>query len=403
LSGQNFSFASPTQSTVTYGLTVGSMTVSPPTTTNGMIQLTISGSTYTVTSSSGPTITAGHCVEWGSTNYALVDAGAGCGTGGGGTPGGSNTQLQYNNAGAFAGALSAVTSSSLTVISSMVVTSNGNTLSGPVFFGVFGNQAAATDIFAVGSTATSPLFEVQANNPVRMLESGAFIGNLQIGGRSDGDNVGDAFSIYEMPNTSGGQGIKLFDSLGNLDIFTAAPGQGGNNGAINFIIGASSQYGVGGTKEVAISSFGVTMSTNVLVTSSVTIRDTAASDKYSLSVTTNSTNGFFHVAISTNGDIVTNSSNTAMGTCGTSPSVVGDNNEGIITVGGGVVTACTMNFANAGWGNGCNVVCSESDNSTTVTGDISSLSSTSVTFSFSATLGGGLIYYQCRGYGSACK
>jgi hypothetical protein len=127
----------------------------------------------------------------------------------------------------------------------------------------------------------------------------------------------------------------------------------------------------------------------------------AAANTYSVAITTYS--GGFHVAVSTTGDIVTASSNTTMGTCGTTPSVVGDNNEGIITVGGGVVTACTMNFANGGWGAGCNVVCSESDNSTTVTGDISALSSTSVTFSFSATLGGGLIYYQCRGYGIACR
>src|SRR5579863_1970208 len=41
---------------------------------------------------------AGNCVEWLSSSV-IEDAGMPCGTGGGGTPGGSNYQLQYNASG----------------------------------------------------------------------------------------------------------------------------------------------------------------------------------------------------------------------------------------------------------------------------------------------------------------
>lgn len=82
--------------------------------------------------------------------------------------------------------------------------------------------------------------------------------------------------------------------------------------------------------------------------------------------------------------------------CGVTPSgsVVGYDSAGTITVGGGVVTSCTLTFATA-WTN--IPTCVVSDNSTTVPGDISSLSTTAVTFGFSTSLGGGKIYFICVG------
>lgn len=48
--------------------------------------------------------TANDCVKIAATNGSnLVDSGASCGSGGGGSPGGSSGQIQYNNAGAFGG------------------------------------------------------------------------------------------------------------------------------------------------------------------------------------------------------------------------------------------------------------------------------------------------------------
>lgn len=96
----------------------------------------------------------------------------------------------------------------------------------------------------------------------------------------------------------------------------------------------------------------------------------------------------------TNGQAYGESGAPAMGTCGTSPSVTGSDMGFTVTVGSGVVTACTVNFKRT-WNS--TPQCVESDNSTAVTGDISAISATAVTFSFSATLGGGQIYALCEG------
>lgn len=47
-------------------------------------------------------VTSGHCTQW-AANQTIEDAGAACGSGSGGSPGGSSTNVQYNNAGSFAG------------------------------------------------------------------------------------------------------------------------------------------------------------------------------------------------------------------------------------------------------------------------------------------------------------
>lgn len=78
--------------------------------------------------------------------------------------------------------------------------------------------------------------------------------------------------------------------------------------------------------------------------------------------------------------------------CGTDPSVVGTNLAGTITVGSGVTTACTLNFS-AGYS--ADPSCVMTINTSAVTGGITSISSSSATFSFSATVGGGKIYYHC--------
>lgn len=280
--GQN-NWTTPAQSTFTYGVTVGSLTAAG----TGNLSITENGLTgQIVISTAGANIVVGHCLQAGS-SMTIVDAGAACGTGSGGGSGGNLTNVApqyavpYYSASGSSNTLSGSSTfqfngTSVTVISSMVVTNvNGIGVSNPALFNIFGNGlAAGTDVFAVGSSATSPLFEIPANGLVKMNESGASIGNLQIGGRSDGDAVGDAFSLTEAAATGNGQGIKVYNSgSGSMSIFTANPSQGGTNGSINFIIGTGSPYGVGGTNEVTISSFGVTVSTSVTLTgtSSMTV------------------------------------------------------------------------------------------------------------------------------------
>jgi hypothetical protein len=63
---------------------------------------TLSGNTTKFVTTTG-TLTSNDCAKF-DANGNLVDAGAACGSGSGGTPGGSNQQIQYNNSGAFGGA-----------------------------------------------------------------------------------------------------------------------------------------------------------------------------------------------------------------------------------------------------------------------------------------------------------
>jgi hypothetical protein len=397
ISGTTFTFTGPAQSTVTYGMTVGSMNVVGV--GDGQIILTIGVSTYVVTSATTPIPAIGHLAVWTSTNGTLGDGGGGV------MPSGPNYSVQVDSNGVFGGSSNFVwNGTSLTVQgSSISVTSNGASVPN-AFFSVFGNGlASGTDVFAVGGSATSPLFEVPFNNVVKMTESGASIGNLQIGGRSDGDNIGNSQSLYETPNTSGAQGIDIYDGSGNMDFGTASVGQGGTSGRINFTIAQTGITGAGGTTEMVISSFGVTISTSLTVASSMTIV-APTSIPYSLLVTTSATpSTFFHVAISTNGHILSNGPAPTISACGAGPngSVVGDDTQGTISIGGGSVTGCTLTFAN-NFGSGCTVNCTTSDSITTSTPDVVT-TSTTMTLGFSASIGGGKVLYHCTGYGATCK
>ncbi len=97
-----------------------------------------------------------------------------------------------------------------------------------------------------------------------------------------------------------------------------------------------------------------------------------------------------------NGHLYFGNAAPSVSSCGVSPSVSGNDNAGVISVGSGVVTSCTLTF-NTHWVTNA-PVCVLSDDSTAVTGDISSVSTSSVVFGFSATLGSGHIYYHCFGY-----
>lgn len=121
--------------------------------------------------------------------------------------------------------------------------------------------------------------------------------------------------------------------------------------------------------------------------------------QYVMIISTTST--FYSVAISSNSHFITGGPAPTISSCGSGPngSVVGDDNTGTITAGGGVVTACTLTFFRP-WGT--SPVCTISTNSTAITSDISTLNSTTMVTGFSASLGGGVIYYRCSCSGSAC-
>jgi hypothetical protein len=446
--GKQFSFLGPTQSTVTYGLTVGSMTVNGS--SAGAISLneglaasaftpasgkdifwadqsshSISGtfngsaSTYTfITSSITPVV--GQCAQWTSTGpNSWTQGTVACGGGGGGTPATPFNSVQYNNAGAFGGSNNFQwNGTSITVLSSMSITNAGGTdaFANPAILEIWGSGGLGltTDasLFKVGGSATVALFNIRYNDVVDMSGSGSRIGNLQIGGRADGDAVGDAYSLNELSNTGSGQGIKLWNT-GNIDLFTASPGLGGTNGNINFIIGRTAVNDTsGGTTEMVISSFGITDSTSTLVgpgtvssTTEMDVIGSTISATYSLRVSSLGALGSntFSLAVSTSGHVVSNGPTPIISACGSGPngSVVGDDYQGTITIGGGSVTGCTLTFSQT-FGTGCTVNCTTSDSITTTTPDVAT-TPTTMTLGFSASIGGGKVLYHCTGYGPTCR
>lgn len=97
------------------------------------------------------------------------------------------------------------------------------------------------------------------------------------------------------------------------------------------------------------------------------------------------------------GPIISTGTAPTVSSCGSTPngSVSGTNTAGVISVGGGITTACTLNFSGAGFPQA--PVCVVSDNSTTVASSNGTITSTAATFNTSASLSGGLIYYICIG------
>ncbi|MHB2026674.1 MAG: hypothetical protein ACYCPQ_08580, partial [Elusimicrobiota bacterium] len=124
---------------------------------------------------------------------------------------------------------------------------------------------------------------------------------------------------------------------------------------------------------------------------------------YSVGIGTAAPIGFFTVGnssgmvVNANGHIETFGYTPTVSSCGSSPagSVVGNDNNGTITIGGGVTTSCTLAFSTA-WTN--TPACDFTTNSTSAFASITSASPSSVTVGLSATISGGTVYYQCRGY-----
>lgn len=142
-------------------------------------------------------------------------------------------------------------------------------------------------------------------------------------------------------------------------------------------------------------------STNAHALSSITQVEIVGSASNTYSLTASSTTVLYHLAVSTSGHVITGGPTPTVSSCGTNPSVTGDDNDGTITVGSGVaVTACTLTFAST-WG--ATPVCLFDADSSTIGSGPTSKSATAVTIGFSAGLGGGSVEYHCRCSGASCR
>lgn len=80
--------------------------------------------------------------------------------------------------------------------------------------------------------------------------------------------------------------------------------------------------------------------------------------------------------------------------CGSDPSIIGNDSAGSITIGSGVITGCTLTF-NQAWT--AAPICIVTSNSAAITGGVTAVSTSAFTAGFSAALGGGKLYYRCYG------
>lgn len=426
-------------STISYGVTAGSMTITSAggsagtwIATEGSAPAGTSGAVTVYADSSGPALkaiigagttnfvmlstgsTAGHIAEFGAVVGTLIDGGV-PGSGGGGTPSGSNTNVQFNNAGAFGGSNNFNWYGSSMQVTGNIISSgsltiqNGNTLylnsngdaDGVNFHSQPGGNGGNIELLGTQMTI---------NEVPGVGQGGIFIGpssGLTYGSFSVSGSSANAATTY-----SG------FTSTNNVSLSTlwSLPKKDGTNGQVLTTDG-STHLSFGTSPGIVspgtftwTNNFGIQASTlalinatsaNTLVISTATngvlqvsVSSTLASAPSDFEYTASSQTGTIVWGVQYDGHVVSSGTTPNMGTCGTSPSVVGTDGAAVITVGSGVVTSCTMNFANV-WANP--PVCVESDNSTAVTGDITTTTTSSITFGFSATLGGGTVNVICIG------
>jgi len=164
----------------------------------------------------------------------LTNDGAGLlswGAGGGGTPGGTDTQVQYNNAGAFGGTVIIYNPNFL----GAGIPAFGTPVGGNNAFGLFGGDAAPA------SNVSGDQFFLCPGNGDGAGDGGTvYIGIAGVGGF--GGATGNGGSIYGAAGTGGvtsGNGGDVSFTAGNAD-------GGGNGGNLYFNVGIGAGGGVAG-------------------------------------------------------------------------------------------------------------------------------------------------------------
>lgn len=264
-----------------------------------------------------------------------------------------------------------------------------------------------------GSTWVSTTSTFTTSTTAYIIAGGGGGGSNNVAGGNGGGTTGQAGANAGVSSTGGGGGTPTAGgAAGSSANAASAPSagssaQGGNGGGVGNngnggggggggLFGggggggnnaANNSSGGGGGSSGQSSNF-----TNVTSTQGGTTGNGSISISYLL---TSSDQPSSTYALAVGGHVITGGNEPAISSCGISPQVNGNDTAGIASVGAGVVTACTITFLQT-WQNP--PVCTMSTNSTAVTGDISSISTSSVIFGLSATLGGGKIYYICLGY-----
>lgn len=190
---------------------------------------------------------------------------------------------------------------------------------------------------------------------------------------SDGTQVNGLFEVYKTSN----QARIGYDGSNRLDLTVGA------TGAVAF-----DALGTGANFSFA-DKLGIGSTTPSYQLSVTGIAGSALTPIFSVASSTNS-NRF---SVNGAGHIVTGGSAPTVSSCGTSPSISGNDTAGTVTVGTGVVVACTITFSTAR-ANTPRVVGVVTGGGLNIAGGYSAKSTSAVTFSFAATVGGGTFDYM---------
>lgn len=247
-----------------------------------------------------------------------------------------------------------------------------------------------------GTQTTAPTGGIAASPNCTNGQSGASIfdgaggapgraGNAAPGGQSSWISTASTFSTSTFIMVGGGGG----GGGGDGGLGSSKGGDAGGLTGSNGIAQTSGNAGGAGGGGAASSFRGSLTATSTASTA------TTAQVQLTYTIITRTFDSTSSYALAVGGHIITGGGLTTLSACGTVPSVAGNDIAGVITTGSGTVTSCSMTFANA-YPNP--PVCVLSDSSTSITPDVSAVSTSSVTFSFSSTLTSGKIYYHCLGY-----
>lgn len=351
---------------VTYGLSAGSITVNG--TGNFSFVNNADGLTYQVVGSSVVPV-VGDVAVFGASN-TIVDGG----TGGSGLLSSNNSWTGTNSYSSLV-----TVSTSLVTTGTALFSNTGLTSDSTSQIDIYHNPGVVGEnLLVIGSQGQTNQILIPDQGESKFTHYGAQLGSL---------HVGNAGIVNEIVSAGDGDHlINFLDGSSNMTFETRGNGQ-------NFVFTQAN-----GGEQARFSN-----QTGFIASSSATFKGTIGdvvptTSKYELILSTSAV-GSYSIAVSTIGHILSQGIAPGISSCGSTPngSVIGNDHAGLITIGGGSVTGCTLTFAQS-YGSACSVVCTISDSITTTTPDVVA-TPTTMTLGFSASIGGGVVSYNCEGVG----